>query len=1062
MSIFRLVGCLAAFQVCNVSFAAEDIAKTYDASFAPSPEAFFSSARSNMVQLDGKDMVRFVSADEGNNISAQARIAATYEGICFQVLVEDAIHWQSGLHPETAWNGDSLQIAFQTSKESAHSDLEFVVASSLTPQSPTASVWQAGAGFHPEGINKLVRAEVIRNGTMTEYRVFFPWQLLYPLNPFEAKELRASFVVNNNDGGSRAGYLQWSKGIGESKSSRFYPRIQLPNELAQGQPAQADFVFIWPAKTRIDASESLHVLLYGAGKKSAIVRLEPIQGDPVFEKNISMGTEITRSILSIKDVFPKLEQDSLYQLVATCGSGSIEFPLFVFDEAPTLLKRNQLAQRLEKAEALLPPGESPASVYYAVSKEMLSYVEELLNKKQRAEADKILGDLDGLLSKLENAIAAASKGEKDYTTLSRRLIDGVPLVQSEKPGISVSNGWFYENGRPVWLNGFVAFVKFLKDWEISEKLGMRVVHMDINANAFIKTPDPAEDGLPQIASWGQSLAKHNTLLISQTPVQYLPDWLRKKYPDGAINNTFWHFSPFHPAIKPALARFYKQSAEVLNNFDDCVLANNLTNEPFVFDFSDTGPDVLAAFRNWLKERYGGIETLNQNWGRNFRSFDEVEIPITGNHDPDEVELPHPVFYDWLTFRRQHLTSLFHWMNDEWKKYSNIPTTNKLLGSGFVNERLLGHGTYRTGIDVEAISRETDYLGCDMGMGFSTVGPETEAGSTSDLRVNFVPMAYGYDLLRSFGSEKPLLNTENHLIKNASPGTRYSASYMRAALWGQTLHGMAASTMWVWERIPTNKDLSDTLLTRPESLEGFAMATREINHFLPLISQINQLPHRIGIISSWPSSIRNPAHFEGSIKTYESLAFLGQELRFITERGLANRDFGDFKILIASHVTKLDAAAFSGLREFVEKGGVVVTIGDSFGADEYGKPRTIPEEFTQKLLRFDSDFIPAKLADTVRDLLKKRNAFDAYELTLSDGGIPMGVEWRLIPYSGAGEAEAILILINWSSESKEVVLRNHQTGKIAQNLSDLISEKMPFPLILAPLDVRLLALTKDNR
>lgn len=44
-----------------------------------------------------------------------------------------------------------------------------------------------------------------------------------------------------------------------------------------------------------------------------------------------------------------------------------------------------------------------------------------------------------------------------------------------------------------------------------------------------------------------------------------------------------------------------------------------------------------AFKAWLKEKYGTIEALNANWLRNYESFDQVEVPRSGETYKDMIE-----------------------------------------------------------------------------------------------------------------------------------------------------------------------------------------------------------------------------------------------------------------------------------------------------------------------------------------------------------------------------------------------------------------------------------------
>ena len=65
-----------------------------------------------------------------------------------------------------------------------------------------------------------------------------------------------------------------------------------------------------------------------------------------------------------------------------------------------------------------------------------------------------------------------------------------------------------------------------------------------------------------------------------------------------------------------------------------LIAWHVANEYGTYCYCDT---CQAAFRTWLKERYGSLEELNLRWhtsfwGRTLSSFDEVFLPTELNDD----------------------------------------------------------------------------------------------------------------------------------------------------------------------------------------------------------------------------------------------------------------------------------------------------------------------------------------------------------------------------------------------------------------------------------------------
>ncbi|SDS64223.1 beta-galactosidase [Actinopolymorpha singaporensis] len=68
------------------------------------------------------------------------------------------------------------------------------------------------------------------------------------------------------------------------------------------------------------------------------------------------------------------------------------------------------------------------------------------------------------------------------------------------------------------------------------------------------------------------------------------------------------------------------------------------------------PATAAAFRSWLRERYGDLRTLGQAWGRySYAEWDDIEPPRT-------VE-PYADVLDWLEFRQDNAYRLMRWRAD---------------------------------------------------------------------------------------------------------------------------------------------------------------------------------------------------------------------------------------------------------------------------------------------------------------------------------------------------------------------------------------------------------------
>jgi len=128
--------------------------------------------------------------------------------------ITDDVHHQA--YPEEEeWRGDGLQ--FGLAWES--SGYEFGAA--LTKQGVKVSTFVAPMGFLANEFAKRAKTAVKRNGKTLIYELAIPWDSIPPISPKNG-EFLFSFLVNDNDGRGREGWVEWASGIGGNKELGFY------------------------------------------------------------------------------------------------------------------------------------------------------------------------------------------------------------------------------------------------------------------------------------------------------------------------------------------------------------------------------------------------------------------------------------------------------------------------------------------------------------------------------------------------------------------------------------------------------------------------------------------------------------------------------------------------------------------------------------------------------------------------------------------------------------------------------------------------------------------------
>jgi len=175
----------------------------------------------------------------------------------------------------------------------------------------------------------------------------------------------------------------------------------------------------------------------------------------------------------------------------------------------------------------------------------------------------------------------------------------------------------------------------------------------------------------------ETAAKYNLRVTINAIFDVAPVWLYEKYPDARqIMNNGTVIEPYvvshrqigghpgpcynHPGALKERQEFYAIAINHLKKHDNLVLWD-AWNEPEL-SFPQRGGDLetlacycdhcKAGFTDWLENKYSNLETLNEVWGRNYRSWDQVELP--------KSTLTMKDFIDWREFHGYTLLSEAKW------------------------------------------------------------------------------------------------------------------------------------------------------------------------------------------------------------------------------------------------------------------------------------------------------------------------------------------------------------------------------------------------------------------
>lgn len=157
---------------------------------------------------------------------AAAKVYTLWDDQYFYVLVQAYDDYQANSKTGSAiWNGDSIQISFDTlnDKATSYQDDDYEYGFALTGGRIESYAWQVAAG-HTPGTKPSEWANVIRDesNSLTTYAAAIPAAELEPLQLGGDDSFGFNIALNDGDVGDRDHFLEWTRGTASSKNPSYY------------------------------------------------------------------------------------------------------------------------------------------------------------------------------------------------------------------------------------------------------------------------------------------------------------------------------------------------------------------------------------------------------------------------------------------------------------------------------------------------------------------------------------------------------------------------------------------------------------------------------------------------------------------------------------------------------------------------------------------------------------------------------------------------------------------------------------------------------------------------
>lgn len=209
------------------------------------------------------------------------------------------------------------------------------------------------------------------------------------------------------------------------------------------------------------------------------------------------------------------------------------------------------------------------------------------------------------------------------------------------------------------------------------KMGFEFTHIGEFAWYFME-PNEGQYRFGWIDSVLQLAQKHKLKVIMCTPSAAPPIWISRTYPEDLMVNAdgkridhqgrvhgSWSSAHYNELVRRVVAELGKRYGK-----HPAVWGWQIDNEPSHYGRYDYSENAQEGYRNWVKQKYGTLAKLNQDWGTSFwsntyTSWDQIRCP--NNQESTAGTNPHNLL-DFKRFTADECSKFIRLQQQELRKH----------------------------------------------------------------------------------------------------------------------------------------------------------------------------------------------------------------------------------------------------------------------------------------------------------------------------------------------------------------------------------------------------------